>query len=317
MTIITKPLSEKKPTDKLEVPLVTNETLDAPQGEDVEAGSETAESRRRFVILHARARRVSTTTTLLLSLTALTVVGVGIIGGTYLYRQFLRSQLHFRGWCNIPYNSDGTGHTAMIVSPDGGDNELSDSDLFRTFRHANNGPPSPDNNLNEYFQESFELDLDDDVYEKIDVPDFREGRSGRFIHDFNTNLTGIVDLTGKRCFVMPLNRDMVLPPRSLFDLIQKMWDGYYKVDTQVVRETMRVVIPPMNDDDKKAIGSYISKECEGVPVYKLEKYVGGVVKRSADLPNDAKFAQFSGRGIVEFDIVNFEEAMNSLEKITN
>lgn len=72
---------------------------------------------------------------------------------------------------------------------------------------------------------------------------------------------------------MPLNRGNVLPPRSLFDLIHKMWDGYYKVDTEVVRETMRVVTPPIAD--VKEIGSYIANECEGFPIYKLEKYVGG------------------------------------------
>lgn len=33
-----------------------------------------------------------------------------------------------------------------------------------------------------------------------------------------------------------------------------------------------------------------------------------VVKRSADLHTEAKFAQFSGKGITEFDIINLEEA---------
>lgn len=72
---------------------------------------------------------------------------------------------------------------------------------------------------------------------------------------------------------MPLNRDNVLPPKSLFDLIQKIWDGYYKVNTEVVRETMRVVTPPLEDTSEA--GSYIAKECSGVPIYRLEKYVGG------------------------------------------
>lgn len=122
------------------------------------------------------------------------------------------------------------------------------------------------------FQENFEID-NDQKYEKIDVPDFRDGRSGRFIHDFNTNITGIIDITGHRCFVMPLDRQNVLPPKSLFDLIHKMWEGYYKVDTAVVRKTMRVVIPPVSDT--KTIGGYITSECDGLPIYKLEKYVGG------------------------------------------
>lgn len=181
---------------------------------------------------------------------ALIVVGIGILCGTFLYRQYLQAQMHrFRGWCSIPYDSEPL---------------VSDTDLIGSYK---------DNSVDSFFQEQFELDLDNEKYEKIDVPDFRDGRSGRFIHDFNTNLTGIIDATGKRCFVMPLNRGNVLPPRSLFDLIHKMWDGYYKVDTEVVRETMRVVTPPIAD--AKEIGSYIANECQGFPIYKLEKYVGG------------------------------------------
>lgn len=121
-------------------------------------------------------------------------------------------------------------------------------------------------------QEALEIDWVND-FEKIDVPDFSDGRNGRFIHDFNTNTTGIIDTTARRCFVMPLNRGHVLPPKSLFDLINKMSDGYYKVDTQIVRETMHVVVPPIRDT--KSIGNYIAEECDGMPIYKLEKYVGG------------------------------------------
>lgn len=123
--------------------------------------------------------------------------------------------------------------------------------------------------MNNVFQERFEIDLNSEEYEKIDVPDFRDGRSGRFIHDFNFNKTCIIDLSGNRCFVMPLNRENVLPPRSLFDLIQKMWEGYYKVDTKVVRESMKVVIPPISD--REEVGSYIGRECADKPIYKLEK----------------------------------------------
>lgn len=34
------------------------------------------------------------------------------------------------------------------------------------------------------FKEEFEIDLDEN-YQTITVPDFRAGRTGRFIHDFN------------------------------------------------------------------------------------------------------------------------------------
>lgn len=52
-----------------------------------------------------------------------------------------------------------------------------------------------------------------------------------------------------------------------------MISGYYDVDTASVRETMRVVIPPI--EEPKTVGLYIQRECDGFPIYKLEKYVSG------------------------------------------
>jgi integral membrane protein 2B len=57
---------------------------------DLEAA---AQARPQYFILKARARRVSTATTVCLFLAALLVMGIGIIGGAYLYRQFARSQV--------------------------------------------------------------------------------------------------------------------------------------------------------------------------------------------------------------------------------
>lgn len=43
-------------------------------------------------------------------------------------------------------------------------------------------------------------------------------------------------------------------------------------------------------------------------IHVINLYFVSVVKRSADLHTEAKFAQFSGKGITEFDIINLEEA---------
>ena len=291
MTIITKPFSEKK-SDKLVVPILSSEkNADGSPASDVEA--QTPEN-VRMVIVPARVRRVSTTTTLCLLLTALVVVGVGIVGGTYLYQQYLRSQLRFKGWCSIPYPY--SSKSAMYINPNlDGNSQLSKEDLLKLNSDFIES-------IGSYLQEEFELDLENQVYEKIDVPDFQNGRSGRFIHDFGVNTTSIVDITGKRCFVMPLNRNIILPPRSLYDLIHKMRDGYYKINTEVLRETMQIIIPPLNKDEIKLLGSYIAKECNGLPIYKLEKFVSGVVKRSIEPENKLRFAQFAGNQILELDI---------------
>nr|CAD7195124.1 unnamed protein product [Timema douglasi] len=268
MTIITKPITDKK-SDKLEEPLVENEHLQPlPTKVDIEA---TAEPEPQYLVLRTRARRVTTATTVCLFLTALLVMTIGIIGGVYLYRQFARAQ------------------------------SLSNSGNLDEINLDKNIPP-------EFFEEKFEIDLENENFEKIDVPDFRDGRRGRFIHDFNSNKTGIIDLDGQRCFVMPLNRNRVLPPRSLFDLIKKMWDGYYEVNTDVVRETMRVVTPAITDF--KNVGYYITRECRDAPTYMLEKVVTGVYKRSVP---DATFAVFAGDKIFQVDIVNMPKDLAGLD----
>ncbi|XP_066260742.1 integral membrane protein 2C isoform X2 [Euwallacea similis] len=281
MTILTKPFSEKK--DKLVVPLVHDDALNveasAPSG-DVESQN----IHRRIIILPGHARRVSSSTILCLLIVALAVVSVGIIGGKILYNEYLSvtRRMHepyerSEGWVRIPMNGnmDNEGWKRILSG--------------------------------KFFQENFEIDAAN-KYEKIDVPDFKNGRNGRFIHDFNTNYTGIIDVTGGRCFVMPLNRGNVLPPSSLFDLVHKMWDGYYKVDTKVVRETMRVVTPPVTDTTD--IGQYIATECQAMPIYRLEKYVGGISKRSANPDSEVKFGQFAGKGIWELDIVNLDDVLD-------
>lgn len=166
-------------------------------------------------------------------------------------------------WCRIPYkNKENTIYTPHLADANsqamiGMVDQILKKEIERVEEE------------DAYWMEQIELD-ENDNYEKIDVPDFKDGRRGRFIHDFNSNVTGIIDIEERRCFVMPLNRRAVLPPRSLFDLIHKIWDGYYKVNTEIVKETMRVVTPPIKD--MGSVGSYIARECKSLPVYRLEKY---------------------------------------------
>lgn len=125
-----------------------------------------------------------------------------------------------------------------------------------------------------FFKQEIDLGLDEDEsYSKIEVPQFRDGRSGRFLHDFMNNQSAIIDQDANRCFVMPLDRSTVFPPKSMLDVIQKIWSGFYNIDTNVVRKNMRVVTPPVSD--VSTISSRIQKECEDMKIYKLEKYVSG------------------------------------------
>lgn len=282
MTIVTKPLSEKKGEKPLvddikvdilpgrcgvnniphRIPLVRTSDLQSPIGE----------------------RRERSGSTVFLFLTALFVMICGVFTGLFLYKQFVRSQMekfHYR--CNIPYD----------ILP-GQEMQRLDNDILI--------PPLSlkRKNSSKFFQEDFEID---ESYEKISVPDFSGSRRSKFIHDFKANKTGIVDVDGHRCFVMPLNRSMVLPPETLADLVKKMSEGYYEVDTGYVRETMQVITPAI--EDRANLGYYIGNECFGYPIYKLEKIVSGVYKRSAE--PEVNFMEFAGKSTQVLHIINYKE----------
>lgn len=159
------------------------------------------------------------------------------------------------------------------------------------------------------------------------MPDFRDGRVGRFLHDFKGNQTAIIDESAKRCFVMPLDRNVILPPKSLADVILKMYMGYYDINTTSIRKHMRVVTPALTD--LSSISSNIQLACDSMSVYLLEKYEGKgkdlnifenlisisipndvylflVFKRSVDISDDGKFVEYSGSFIL-YDFMNMNE----------
>jgi len=161
----------------------------------------------------------------------------------------------------------------------------------------------------DFFREEFEIDLESEKYTKVEVPDFKNGRLGRFIHEFDSNKTAIVDQTGMRCFIMPLDRERILPPKSMYDMIEKMWKGYYTVNTKRVRESMRIVEPAI--DDLSDFGEYIQQECQGKTTYLLEKMTGRVFKKrsvSAVPHHEAvPFTEFAGVYTIDYDIVNLDQ----------
>lgn len=64
---------------------------------------------------------------------------------------------------------------------------LGDSRLFPSLSHRKEIDVDTLDGIdaNSFLKQEFELDLESDKYEKINVPDFKGGRRGRFIHDFN------------------------------------------------------------------------------------------------------------------------------------
>lgn len=119
--------------------------------------------------------------------------------------------------------------------------------------------------------------------------------------------------------------------------------GYYEVNTEVVRETMKIIKPPITDIS--TIGTYIAKECQDRPIYMLEKntsnggewFIKNLRKRKIDCDNsctktselfdkqingnifcfvsvikrsvnkDQIFVHYAGKKFYEIDIMNMDE----------
>lgn len=320
MTILTKPFGDAKKPEKTILPLVGGSGVPvAPT-----APSETArddESAASSIILIRRARRFSSATTYILFLIALLVTSLGIIAGVFYYRQYAHSRNHlrFHGFCQIPYDSSNMNDNQMYYmnSMLRDDTDELNSQIQRLLNPYQNDLTEIENRMEEaekevsdqFFKEEFELGLsDEENYSKINVPVFRGQRQGRFLHDFKFNQSGIIDKDNGRCFLMPLDRETVLPPKSLRDLIEKMWNGYYNINTSSVRKNMRVITPELKD--LSDVSPRITNECEDMKIYRLEKLVSGVFKRSADLHQHAKYAEFGGNHITEIDIQNLEDIMH-------
>lgn len=331
MTILTKPFGDAKKSEKTILPLVGDPGAVAAAPTAPSEHSQDNDSIVSSIILIRRARRMTSAQTYMLFLLALLVTTLGIIAGVFYYRQYAHSRSHvrFHGFCQIPYDSTAINDNNMIYmnqmlrdSNGDGFSRFDPASLhrldriddllkpFREMQELEQAEEQEEKDINNmFFKEEFEIGLsEDENYSKIDVPVFRGQRQGRFLHDFKFNQSGIIDKDSGRCFLMPLDRETVLPPTSLRDLIEKIWSGYYNINTTTVRKNMRVIVPELKD--LSVVSPRIAKECEEMKIYRLEKLVSGVFKRSADLHEHAKFAEFSGNHITVIDIQNLEDIAN-------
>lgn len=149
-----------------------------------------------------------------------------------------------------------------------------------------------------------ELDLDFDEVETFELPEISQGR---YMHDFRRNKTAIIDVEGGRCFIMPLDRDEIPRPRNLFEMLNNMRNGAYEMDYQEIKHNTRVVLPALQS--LQGFGTFIGQECADKTTYLLEEATDVVVKRSVDNTESGNvFAEFTGRAVVKYNIVNLQEA---------
>ncbi|CAN9498520.1 unnamed protein product [Ophioblennius macclurei] len=133
----------------------------------------------------------------------------------------------------------------------------------------------------------------------VPVPEFEEGDPADIVHDFQRRLTAYLDLNLNRCYVIPLNTSIVMPPRDFLELLVNIKAGTYLPQSYLVHEEM-VVTERLHHVDQ--LGFFIHSLCQGKDTYKLQRRdrILGMQKREAQ--NCHKIRHFSSGVVVETHI---------------
>ncbi|KAJ8729106.1 hypothetical protein PYW08_000687 [Mythimna loreyi] len=244
-------------------------------------------------------RRRSVGAILCMAITVFLLVLMGVITALQIYEQVTNDanqHNHYQGFCSIPLSRDlqmlesrkmplrwKTSPNVGRVEPNIQVVSFMDEDPEHIF---------------DLLREVLDIDIDESV-EKISV--FNNGHPVSFVHDFESNVTGIVD--SDRCFTMDMEPSLVLQP-ELFLLGLQRGDEF---DVSRVRSQLRALLPPLAPDAVRVRGA--DGKCAGKPTYRLQKETAVVIrKRSADAPPH-DFMQFAGNRVQEIEISNLAELL--------
>lgn len=130
----------------------------------------------------------------------------------------------------------------------------------------------------------------------IPVPEFGNGDPADIVHDFQRRLTAYLDLSLNKCYVIPLNTSIVMPPRDLLDLLVNVKAGTYLPQSYLIHEEM-IVTERLEHVDQ--LGYFIYNLCRGKDTYKLQRRdrILGMQKREA--LNCVKIRHFENKFVVE------------------
>ncbi|XP_054471453.1 integral membrane protein 2Bb isoform X1 [Anoplopoma fimbria] len=114
----------------------------------------------------------------------------------------------------------------------------------------------------------------------VPVPEFGEGDPADIVHDFQRRLTAYLDLSLNKCYVIPLNTSIVMPPRDFLELLSNVKAGTYLPQSYLIHEEM-IVTERLEHVDQ--LGYFIYNLCRGKDTFKLQRRdrILGMQKREA------------------------------------
>ncbi|KAL5279738.1 ITM2B family protein [Megaselia abdita] len=190
--------------------------------------------------------------------------------------------------------------TGNITETDNDDisNDLLKSDDFFGGKGVDDDLETSDSDRSNLFREELSFNNHDtEQILTVDFLDFKNGRSGRFIHALSSNQTAIVDKNHNRCFVMPLDPDTNIIPEDILNMSSDK-----DLNTERVRKNMEIVTPKM--EDLTELSPRIRQQCDGMNIYKLEKHNSDLFKR--DTAPVARFSEIAGNKWIEHNIIGLD-----------
>uniref|UniRef100_A0A669R460 Integral membrane protein 2 n=1 Tax=Phasianus colchicus TaxID=9054 RepID=A0A669R460_PHACC len=223
-----------------------------------------------------------------------------ILGGAYLYKYFA-----FQGYGNGPCWGPGRSTVSVIK------HALSDpihtnkqgGVYFCGIKYIEDGLSLPESGAEAQsaryhtIEQNIQILEEEDVeFISVPVPEFADSDPADIVHDFHRRLTAYLDLSLDKCYVIPLNTSVVMPPKNFLELLINIKAGTYLPQSYLIHEQMIVTDRIENVDQ---LGFFIYRLCRGKETYKLQRKeaMKGIQKREA--VNCRKIRHFENRFAME------------------
>lgn len=182
--------------------------------------------------------------------------------GSFLLFNFFTTPRTWYNTCSVRYRAP---ETRFLIDKGGlNANDLADKPIFKPVEVADDEVEDGDSGE---FKQVMSLNSTDQT-ERIEVPNIDNYKKAVFIHDFVMNWSVIYDLIANRCFIMPLDRSKISPPKDILDILIKTKQGYYLPDNMLLHQYMVV---QKQITDLQPFGPSIESRCKKASSYLMEK----------------------------------------------
>jgi len=314
MTIVTKPIIDKKDEkaflNDFEGPpnvavTIPSDVVQVPISNNAEEDSQDETDTMSAVRIHNRVGGFKFIFLIILIITAVT--------SGFCFFRALHVAHYRRGICSLPFDLRFFDDTTLISGSFSNNNGLSKTSnelggsLITEVKETINEEvkQQPDGQIGL----EYEIDIETETFEMFQMPQLSRGK---YLHDFKMNKTLIIDTDNNVCFIMPLDRKEIEPPRDFMEFINRLNNGIYQLDLDEVRHDTRVVLPPLEKVDMMEYGFHIANQCRRKSSYLLEDVAKVLVKRSAtptegEVGKKFNFIEFGGKHFIKYNIVNIND----------